>query len=521
MNNKKLINLGGYTYNYNQRTVIAEVTGVFPFFVTIDTTLCNGSKYKAVREIIKFTQTSGDNWISDTNLFDITKVTNEIGNIDIGIVKENERYYIYTNMPGNYSFEVISNVPIICEASQHVTSEEPLVSIDYSYRDGKGQYKRVPMGSINISNGEICINTTDAMYPSFHKIQTQINVAKDDIYRLTCDLYTPVLFDVITSNTSNRIGKLTANIVRYGEGGFAIDCFADYNSDSEPFNVYSKDNDIYLKINVKTGVINCFRNVIYSKVSEVPNGAVEHDIIMNYGTALPSKGIFKGRMYWNTNLNRPFYWNGTNWLNTTASISFSGASIFKISPSTYDKFLYIIHLTDPSNHIFSLTIGGTRYDSTHFSVETIAEGSVNPVELYSYNGELYIKVTNGEGQIETLDKVPPEKVSEVPAGATSIGVNSATGTSYPDAKIKGAMFFSETRNQPVWWNGTAWVTADSSTTSAAKSGAFSDKPDASNIYVGFPYFCTNKQTAEGATDGIMIYHKGNNVWVDALGRVVS
>ena len=35
------------------------------------------------------------------------------------------------------------------------------------------------------------------------------------------------------------------------------------------------------------------------------------------------------------------------------------------------------------------------------------------------------------------------------------------------------------------------------------------------------YFCTDKQTTEGASNGIMIYHKGNNVWVDALGRVVS
>lgn len=52
-------------------------------------------------------------------------------------------------------------------------------------------------------------------------------------------------------------------------------------------------------------------------------------------------------------------------------------------------------------------------------------------------------------------------------------------------------------------------------------GTFTQKPDASDIYVGFAYFCTDKQTTEGATDGIIIYHKGSDVWVDALGRVVS
>lgn len=50
-------------------------------------------------------------------------------------------------------------------------------------------------------------------------------------------------------------------------------------------------------------------------------------------------------------------------------------------------------------------------------------------------------------------------------------------------------------------------------------GLYEDKPNTPTI--GYSYFCTDKQTSEGATNGIMIYHKGNNVWVDALGRVVS
>lgn len=52
-----------------------------------------------------------------------------------------------------------------------------------------------------------------------------------------------------------------------------------------------------------------------------------------------------------------------------------------------------------------------------------------------------------------------------------------------------------------------------------KSGTFDNKP--TGISVGYAYFCTDRQTSEGTTDGIMIYYKGNNIWVDALGRVVS
>ena len=58
---------------------------------------------------------------------------------------------------------------------------------------------------------------------------------------------------------------------------------------------------------------------------------------------------------------------------------------------------------------------------------------------------------------------------------------------------------------------------------ALTSGTFANKPTVSNnnIEVGFKYFCTDKQTAEGQSNGIEIIHKGNDVWVDALGRVVS
>lgn len=51
------------------------------------------------------------------------------------------------------------------------------------------------------------------------------------------------------------------------------------------------------------------------------------------------------------------------------------------------------------------------------------------------------------------------------------------------------------------------------------SGLFEEKPV--DVEVGYPYFCTDKQTTEGSTDGIMIYHKGDNVWVDALGRIIE
>lgn len=54
-----------------------------------------------------------------------------------------------------------------------------------------------------------------------------------------------------------------------------------------------------------------------------------------------------------------------------------------------------------------------------------------------------------------------------------------------------------------------------------RSGTFAQRPSASDIRVGYAYYCTDRQTTEGASNGIIIYHRGSDVWVDALGRTVS
>ena len=103
--------------------------------------------------------------------------------------------------------------------------------------------------------------------------------------------------------------------------------------------------------------------------------------------------------------------------------------------------------------------------------------------------------------------------------------------------VSNLPFFSQDKNTypyiAIWTNKTTeitfnifcsrgkWVEYDKATAGVSRSGTFANKPQSEDIYVGFRYFCTDKQTSEGATDGIEIIHKGNNVWVDALGRVIS
>ena len=87
----------------------------------------------------------------------------------------------------------------------------------------------------------------------------------------------------------------------------------------------------------------------------------------------------------------------------------------------------------------------------------------------------------------------------------------------------GFEYFDTTLGKTIYWNGTAWVDETGVIAGTPTSGTYANKPtvSANNIPVGFKYFCTDKQTTEGATDGIEIIHKGNDVWVDALGRTIS
>ena len=86
---------------------------------------------------------------------------------------------------------------------------------------------------------------------------------------------------------------------------------------------------------------------------------------------------------------------------------------------------------------------------------------------------------------------------------------------------QGYIFFDDENHKPYWYDNEFWRTSDGAHYNAKRSGTYSEKPESWKIYIGFEYFCTDRQTTEGSTNGIMIYYKGNSVWVDALGRIVE
>lgn len=87
----------------------------------------------------------------------------------------------------------------------------------------------------------------------------------------------------------------------------------------------------------------------------------------------------------------------------------------------------------------------------------------------------------------------------------------------------GFEYYDSSLEETIVWDGSKWLNIAKVVAGTPTYGTFSQKPSvlANLIPIGYKYFCTDKQTSEGTSNGIEIIHKGNDVWVDALGRVIS
>ena len=87
---------------------------------------------------------------------------------------------------------------------------------------------------------------------------------------------------------------------------------------------------------------------------------------------------------------------------------------------------------------------------------------------------------------------------------------------------KGFEFFDTDQGRPIWKNSekgeNSYIDALGNPADAKTKGTFDEKYW--NAKVGFAYYCTDRRAPENEKDGLVIYHIGNNAWVDALGRVV-
>ena len=172
-------------------------------------------------------------------------------------------------------------------------------------------------------------------------------------------------------------------------------------------------------------------------------------------------------------------------------------------------------------------------------------------KVYIYSGPLNININSVNGysggyssSLQTEEMELPEGINDIVEDGditwTCVGNNAILEFMEGEGDIRyfstthnigtGAKYYDTNSKTQLYYNGTNWVTdkgiiviSPQSLNNVKKiSGTFEVKPlSADGAFIGQEYFCTNRKTAEGNTNGIIIYHKGNDVWVDALGRIVE
>lgn len=154
----------------------------------------------------------------------------------------------------------------------------------------------------------------------------------------------------------------------------------------------------------------------------------------------------------------------------------------------------------------------------------IIDFTITPFFIVDKNGyRCHITLTeNRDNNTITISNVVTETMYVQKFAGEFIDIPSA------ELSVTGQAYFDRTNEEQVICDGTNWLRYDKSKAGTRTFGTFAQKPtvNSNRIKVGFRYFCTDKQTPEQAAisedlKGIEIIHKGNDVWVDALGRVVE
>lgn len=262
-----------------------------------------------------------------------------------------------------------------------------------------------------------------------------------------------------------------------------------------------------IKANINSYFNNC--NII-GDIYEVGiyNGCtINGNIVLESGYALYNR-------FFNTIINNTY-------IDDSLNLRFHEQSMYNINEAWLPKYAVINDVEDlRANFTFT---GYSLYKQDDISIN--ASLSVNPKDglnvLYLKNDEtdeiVYIHPFYFNYKTNEIIKYNKENNSYT----VEEYINKGITANRPVNPQVGFQYFDTTLNKPIWWSNARWIDSEGNNVNSTSmtSGTFADKP--TEVEIGYAYFCTDKQTTEGSTNGIMIYYKGDNVWVDALGRVIN
>lgn len=267
--------------------------------------------------------------------------------------------------------------------------------------------------------------------------------------------------------------------------------------------------------------------------------------------------------------NRVNYWDGNKWITSDGDVSEStnyqhlraidsNGNYVKVTKDsiiqapkkigipneTWMRFAKIKN-TNYYSAIITIT-NGYQYDIPMFVMMSINRGAISIIksnnsiwnrivkirisdysdgrwlELYSSGAggnDYYINITNSTNIDYDFSVPPEEEVTVVKEKTIDLKGPSTKLPSNLGSDDAGETFFNTSTNKWMIWDGIRWLNIITLQDNYKTYGNWNEKPSDPNI--GYQYLCLDKSSSEGGTSGLIIYYRGSNIWVDALGRVVS
>ena len=356
------------------------------------------------------------------------------------------------------------------------------------------------------------------------------NFLKTGIYKIADNLvnYQNIIFTITSAlpkypnlyivNVYNNNEKYSVNSIVVGENNSFIEFYLDNNI------LYANIKDAtqlllttinYLGIVYNPEFITDDISYVSSFV-KIKNNFVPQNTITTGTSENRPVGRF-GDMFIDTTLNAVLIKDDSKWnyIDTYVSASTIRKGEYKYAPSLeQNKYGFSYYSTDLNKPIWWRgdiwrDANGDPADNKRFG-STEEQPTKNVNGFIFYNTDINKLLIWNSNTFKTFDGYTP---------VISVG----TTENRPTYKLHdydiGFQYFDTTINKPIFWTGYNWIEYNGNDVTFKTNGKFEQKP--SNPSIGFAYFCTDKQTTEGSSNGIMIYYKGDNVWVDALGRIVE
>lgn len=279
----------------------------------------------------------------------------------------------------------------------------------------------------------------------------------------------------------------------------------------------------------KTTILN--NNVEFSHVTDIDTSTLEKvDVATNIISDTSLSPIENHTIGFDKDTNNIFVSYNNIWHNLYVPVINTENKIYKYTIKENEKFYINIQSIDSTNSTDDVTIRG-YYSKSESSIGIYdnRDNTKNNISVFIKEGTIYINITSSVHYISRFwsnmnNNARLKQIDNIPDSATKLSISYSIVENYSDYKgSSNFIYYAKDIDAYVYTTVDKYYNIIyhylNGDVVGKLSGSFSDKPK--NVKVGYQYFCTDRQTSEGASNGIVIYHKGNNVWVDSLGRTIE